>query len=145
MAVPPSTGLEGMKTDKSAAQTEDLDVKEIPEVPPPSQSTKTEPTSMSMSTNARKDSVVMPLNTGSVEPQQKSAATAPTTLQNQISTNIQKKPTGKQQKTLGDMTQEMKETLNKTVEELEKSDAEFNRLVGNVEKRIASLRLKMRN
>lgn len=54
-----------------------------------------------------------------------------------------KSPTEKPQKTLAELTQEMKSKLNRITEELEKSDKEFDRLVGNLEKKVASLRTKL--
>lgn len=49
----------------------------------------------------------------------------------------------KPQKTIAELTQELKENLNITINEIEKSDVEFERLVGNLEKKIESLRIKL--
>lgn len=49
----------------------------------------------------------------------------------------------KPQKTIAELSQELKENLNKTIDEIEKSDIEFERLIGNLEKKIDSLRIKL--
>lgn len=49
------------------------------------------------------------------------------------------------QKTLAEVTLEMKNSLNKITEEINRSDIEFERVIGNVEKQIAQLRLKLGN
>lgn len=46
-------------------------------------------------------------------------------------------------KTFAEVTQDLKSQLEKTAEEVEKSNNEFERLVGNLEKKIESLRIQL--
>lgn len=46
-------------------------------------------------------------------------------------------------KTFAEVTQELKGQLTKTAEEVEKSDNEFERLIGNLEKKIQALRVQL--
>lgn len=47
------------------------------------------------------------------------------------------------EKTLGEMTQDIKAQLSKASEEIERADAEFQRLLGNLEKKVAALRVNL--
>lgn len=51
----------------------------------------------------------------------------------------------KSPKTLAEITQDLKHDLSKIVEEINNSDAEFERVIGNLEKQISQLRLKLGN
>lgn len=49
----------------------------------------------------------------------------------------------KPQKTIAEITQELKANLNNAITEIERADVEFERLFGNLEKKIESLRINL--
>ena len=50
---------------------------------------------------------------------------------------------GKPRHTLAEVTHDLKQQLDKTLDEIYKSDAEFDRLLGNLEKKLSSMRVKL--
>ncbi|KAG0674318.1 hypothetical protein C6P40_002814 [Pichia californica] len=60
-----------------------------------------------------------------------------------ISASHQQRQQHQPVKTFAEITQELKGQLRKTSSEIEKSDIEFDRLVGNLEKRIQALKLRL--
>lgn len=68
--------------------------------------------------------------------------TTNTTINNS-SSNINNNNNNQSKKTFTEITQELKKQLKETTNEIEKSDTEFNRLVGNLEKKIEALRIQL--
>lgn len=71
-----------------------------------------------------------------------STLNTPTSASGSISTSTTTS-TKKPRQTLAEVTHDLKQQLVGVAEEIEKSDAEFNRLLGNLEKKLSTMRVKL--
>lgn len=135
---------EGHGISKKYSVTEDLHIA--------GSSSKAEENSASTTSNIIDKKVKKPLEDIKEEhttvPQsiEKSEGKGDKTTQSNIanSSALQKQQQKKQSvKTLAELTQKLKSELRKTSSEIEKSDIEFDRLVGNLEKKIEALRVQL--
>ncbi|ODQ46255.1 hypothetical protein PICMEDRAFT_16170 [Pichia membranifaciens NRRL Y-2026] len=133
----------GLSVEKKPSITEDLHLKSVP-----NSSEKDDNALKSSSGTQSKKSLTKIKEEDSATSIDNISVPAPTPLNKsdeQTRNGIVSKSESDDQprKTFAEVTQELKAQLNKTAEEVEKSDNEFERLIGNLEKKIQALRVQL--